>query len=110
MRRTSSGPSSITTSRSGTWPRCWHARDRLADFKVPQYVAVRDTPLPRNPGGKRLKGRAAQGDRLGPAAALTDMAILVRSGDSHHGGDRSGPVGRDVEQPVCALNYWSWHD
>jgi acyl-CoA synthetase (AMP-forming)/AMP-acid ligase II len=29
--------------------------DLLADFKVPQYVAVRDDPLPRNPGGKVLK-------------------------------------------------------
>ncbi|SCX56601.1 Acyl-CoA synthetase (AMP-forming)/AMP-acid ligase II [Klenkia marina] len=27
----------------------------LADFKVPQFVAVRDDPLPRNPGGKVLK-------------------------------------------------------
>lgn len=32
-----------------------HARDRLADFKVPQYVCVRTEPLPRNPGGKVLK-------------------------------------------------------
>jgi acyl-CoA synthetase (AMP-forming)/AMP-acid ligase II len=32
-----------------------HAREHLADFKVPQYVAVRDEPLPRNPGGKVLK-------------------------------------------------------
>jgi acyl-CoA synthetase (AMP-forming)/AMP-acid ligase II len=31
------------------------ARVRLADFKVPQYVAVRTEPLPRNPGGKVLK-------------------------------------------------------
>jgi acyl-CoA synthetase (AMP-forming)/AMP-acid ligase II len=31
------------------------AKNRLADFKVPQYVAVRATPLPRNPGGKVLK-------------------------------------------------------
>jgi acyl-CoA synthetase (AMP-forming)/AMP-acid ligase II len=31
------------------------ARERLADFKVPQYVAVRTDPLPRNPGGKVLK-------------------------------------------------------
>jgi acyl-CoA synthetase (AMP-forming)/AMP-acid ligase II len=31
------------------------ARDRLADFKVPQYVVVRGEPLPRNPGGKVLK-------------------------------------------------------
>ena len=32
-----------------------HMRERLADFKVPQYVALRDDPLPRNPGGKVLK-------------------------------------------------------
>jgi acyl-CoA synthetase (AMP-forming)/AMP-acid ligase II len=31
------------------------ARDQLADFKVPQYVAMRAEPLPRNPGGKVLK-------------------------------------------------------
>jgi long-chain acyl-CoA synthetase len=32
-----------------------HVRSQLADFKVPQYVAVRTDPLPRNPGGKLLK-------------------------------------------------------
>jgi long-chain acyl-CoA synthetase len=32
-----------------------HCRERLADFKVPQYVAQRDEPLPRNPSGKVLK-------------------------------------------------------
>ena len=32
-----------------------HVRSQIADFKVPQYVAVRDEPLPRNPGGKVLK-------------------------------------------------------
>jgi acyl-CoA synthetase (AMP-forming)/AMP-acid ligase II len=32
-----------------------HCRARLADFKVPQYVAVTSEPLPRNPGGKVLK-------------------------------------------------------
>jgi len=32
-----------------------HAREHLADFKVPQYVAVRGEVLPRNPGGKVLK-------------------------------------------------------
>lgn len=32
-----------------------HARANLADFKVPQYVAVRGDALPRNPGGKVLK-------------------------------------------------------
>ncbi|GAA1037000.1 class I adenylate-forming enzyme family protein [Virgisporangium ochraceum] len=30
---------------------------RVARFKVPQYVAVRAEPLPRNPGGKILKRR-----------------------------------------------------
>ena len=34
-----------------------HVRERIADFKVPQYVALRDQPLPRNPGGKVLKAR-----------------------------------------------------
>jgi long-chain acyl-CoA synthetase len=32
-----------------------HARGHLADFKLPQYIAVRDEPLPRNPNGKVLK-------------------------------------------------------
>jgi long-chain acyl-CoA synthetase len=31
------------------------ARERLADFKVPQYLSLRTDPLPRNPGGKVLK-------------------------------------------------------
>jgi acyl-CoA synthetase (AMP-forming)/AMP-acid ligase II len=31
------------------------AATQLADFKVPQFVAVRNEPLPRNPGGKILK-------------------------------------------------------
>ena len=31
------------------------AREHLADFKVPQYIAVRAQPLPRNPNGKVLK-------------------------------------------------------
>ena len=31
------------------------AGSRLADFKVPQYMVIRDEPLPRNPGGKILK-------------------------------------------------------
>ena len=32
-----------------------HARERIADFKVPQYASVQTEPLPRNPGGKILK-------------------------------------------------------
>ena len=31
--------------------------EHIADFKVPQYVAVSGAPLPRNPGGKLLKRR-----------------------------------------------------
>ncbi len=38
-----------------------YAREHLADFKVPEYVAVLDEPLPRNPGGKVLK-RTLAGD------------------------------------------------
>ncbi len=34
-----------------------HVRERIADFKVPQYVALREEPLPRNPGGKVLKAQ-----------------------------------------------------
>jgi acyl-CoA synthetase (AMP-forming)/AMP-acid ligase II len=37
------------------------AREQLADFKVPQYVAVRTEPLPRNPGGKVLKAELRDG-------------------------------------------------
>jgi acyl-CoA synthetase (AMP-forming)/AMP-acid ligase II len=32
-----------------------YVSERIADFKVPQYVALRSEPLPRNPGGKVLK-------------------------------------------------------
>ena len=34
-----------------------YLRERIADFKVPQYVVVRTDLLPRNPGGKLLKRR-----------------------------------------------------
>jgi long-chain acyl-CoA synthetase len=34
-----------------------HVRDRIADFKVPQYVTIRSEPLPRSPAGKVLKTR-----------------------------------------------------
>ena len=42
-----------------------YARERLADFKVPQYMAVREEPLPRNPSGKILKSRLRK-TNLGP--------------------------------------------
>ena len=32
-----------------------HARARIADYKVPQFVAILEGELPRNPGGKVLK-------------------------------------------------------
>jgi acyl-CoA synthetase (AMP-forming)/AMP-acid ligase II len=34
-----------------------HCREQLADFKVPQYVTVVSEALPRNAGGKLLKGK-----------------------------------------------------
>jgi acyl-CoA synthetase (AMP-forming)/AMP-acid ligase II len=34
-----------------------HCRTQLADFKLPQYISVVTEPLPRNPGGKLLKGQ-----------------------------------------------------
>ncbi|MUL66191.1 acyl-CoA dehydrogenase [Mycobacterium sp. CBMA 234] len=34
-----------------------HGSARLADFKLPQYVSVSTVPLPRNAGGKLLKGQ-----------------------------------------------------
>lgn len=34
-----------------------HCRERLADYKIPQYVTVVAGPLPRNAGGKLLKSR-----------------------------------------------------
>jgi long-chain acyl-CoA synthetase len=34
-----------------------YSRVHLADFKVPQYVSLREEPLPRNPSGKLLKKR-----------------------------------------------------
>jgi long-chain acyl-CoA synthetase len=43
-----------------------YARERIADFKVPQYVHVRSEPLPRNPGGKVLKSRLRDEVSWGP--------------------------------------------
>jgi long-chain acyl-CoA synthetase len=44
-----------------------HSRDHLADFKVPQYIAVREDPLPRNPGGKILKAQLREHTSWGKA-------------------------------------------
>jgi len=44
------------------------AGERLADFKVPQYVVIRREALPRNPGGKILKKRLREEVDWGAAA------------------------------------------
>jgi acyl-CoA synthetase (AMP-forming)/AMP-acid ligase II len=44
-----------------------YLREHIADFKVPQYVAVRGEALPRNPGGKLLKRRIRDETTWGPA-------------------------------------------
>lgn len=41
------------------------ASERLADFKIPQYVVFRGDPLPRNPGGKILKKQLRNGTDWG---------------------------------------------
>jgi acyl-CoA synthetase (AMP-forming)/AMP-acid ligase II len=42
-----------------------HCSSQLADFKIPQYVTVVDTALPRNAGGKLLKGKLREQVRWG---------------------------------------------
>lgn len=44
-----------------------HCRDQLADYKVPQYVSVVTTPLPRNAGGKLLKAKLREQVQWGSA-------------------------------------------
>jgi long-chain acyl-CoA synthetase len=44
-----------------------HCRAHLADFKVPQYISLREEPLPRNPGGKVLKGELREHTSWGKA-------------------------------------------
>lgn len=43
-----------------------YCRERLADYKVPQYVSVTAGQLPRNAGGKLLKARLRETVRWGP--------------------------------------------
>jgi acyl-CoA synthetase (AMP-forming)/AMP-acid ligase II len=42
-----------------------HCRRSLADFKVPQYLALREEPLPRNPSGKVLKTQLREETKWG---------------------------------------------
>jgi len=51
-------------------------RERLADFKVPEYVEIRDEPLPRNPAGKVLKNVLRGGDSAFATAAADDDQAL----------------------------------
>lgn len=44
-----------------------HCREQLADFKVPQYISVASTPLPRNAGGKLLKAKLREQVQWGSA-------------------------------------------
>jgi long-chain acyl-CoA synthetase len=48
-------------------------RKHLADFKVPEYVELRDEPLPRNPAGKVLKNLLRGGESS--FAAGDDQAL-----------------------------------
>ena len=43
-----------------------HCRQLLADYKVPQYVALLPGPLPRNAGGKLVKGQLRGSVDWGP--------------------------------------------
>jgi long-chain acyl-CoA synthetase len=52
--------------------RAW-CSERLANFKVPEYVELRAEPLPRNPAGKILKNQL-RGDE--PAFSAADDAVL----------------------------------
>ena len=49
----------VVVPRPGTEPDAQEirafAKERIADFKAPQYVCFRSEPLPRNPAGKVLK-------------------------------------------------------
>jgi acyl-CoA synthetase (AMP-forming)/AMP-acid ligase II len=50
--------------------------ERIADFKIPQYVVVRPEALPRNPGGKLLKRR------LRDETAWADGGVSRREGSA----------------------------
>ena len=42
-----------------------YCKAHLADFKVPQYIAIREDVLPRNPSGKLLKGQIREDTQWG---------------------------------------------
>ena len=52
-----------------------HCAARLANFKVPEYVELREEPLPRNPAGKVLKN-LLRGDETSFSADAADDSAL----------------------------------
>jgi long-chain acyl-CoA synthetase len=52
-----------------------HCSARLANFKVPEYVELREEPLPRNPAGKVLKN-LLRGDETSFSADPADDSAL----------------------------------
>ena len=52
-----------------------HCSARLANFKVPEYIELRDEPLPRNPAGKVLKN-LLRGDGSSFSADPADDSAL----------------------------------
>jgi len=52
-----------------------YCSERLANFKVPEYVELRDEPLPRNPAGKVLKN-LLRGDDTSFSVDPTDDSAL----------------------------------
>jgi long-chain acyl-CoA synthetase len=52
-----------------------HSAARLANFKVPEYIDLRDEPLPRNPAGKVLKN-LLRGDETAFSADTADDSAL----------------------------------
>ena len=45
-----------------------HVRERIADFKVPQYVALRERAAAAQPRRQGAQGAAARRDRMGRSA------------------------------------------
>jgi long-chain acyl-CoA synthetase len=52
-----------------------HCANRLADFKVPAHVELRDEPLPRNPAGKVLKSILRGSETAFSADTENDAAL-----------------------------------
>jgi long-chain acyl-CoA synthetase len=52
-----------------------HCATRLADFKIPAYVELRDEPLPRNPAGKVLKSLLRGDESAFTTDATGDSAL-----------------------------------